>query len=61
MTLVICYITIENGPIFIKIGPYLPIEHGDFTYSYVSLPEGSWLVVWNMHFIFTYIGKNHPN
>ena len=31
-------------------------------HSYVSLTEGDgWLVVWNMSFIFPYIGNNHPN
>jgi hypothetical protein len=38
-------------------------------HSYVGLPEGIhgiivlyiiWLVVWNMNFIFPYLGNNHP-
>jgi hypothetical protein len=31
-------------------------------HNYVGLTEGDgWLVVWNMAFIFPYIGINHPN
>jgi hypothetical protein len=29
----------------------------------MAIPSGffCWLVVWNMNFIFPYIGNNHPN
>jgi len=36
---------------------------GDDLNQFLILPEDefSWLVVWNINFIFPYIGNNHPN
>ena len=35
-------IAIENDPVEIVD---FPIEHGDFLYSYVSLPEGNFIIL----------------
>ena len=38
-----------------------PKSHGNLEFPRISLLNHSWLVVWNMNFIFPYIGNNHPN
>jgi len=40
--LVMSNIAIENDPVEIVD---FPIEHGDFLYSYVSLPEGNFIIL----------------